>query len=416
MPISTVCRGAVLGADGSTCDVAEHCDGTTPVCPGDHKAPVGSTCRAAADLCDVPATCDGMTNACPPNTFRSATSLCRAAADLCDLPAYCTGGVAACPANGFKSATTECHEATGVCDMPALCTGSAAACPPNPFKPPTTICRPALDPTCDIQETCTGSSPDCPLDQVQPSGHICRPAGGVCDIAEVCNGTSGSCPGDVKIPAGVVCRNPKNDCDIAEVCDGAADACPMDRSAPDNAVCSAGTCQAASCRAESDIVVAAAASPAYDAPRSDLSYTIGVGNIGRSPSVNVVVDITVPAGTRLIKSTGNLFPCQAKNDTTIECRRVGLSVGENELITLSLIPPDGANELDLTATATSDVFDPVTTNNSASVSQSLVTDRFAGGGTGCSVAPASAPGASFTWLLGLFGLAGLVWFRRRRSS
>ena len=66
-PPTICCRPAVFGADGSTCDNTEYCDGVTTACPADTPMPATAVCRPAADLCDVPERCSGTSDSCPPN-------------------------------------------------------------------------------------------------------------------------------------------------------------------------------------------------------------------------------------------------------------------------------------------------------------------------------------------------------------
>ena len=67
------------------------------------------------------------------------------------------------------------------------------------------------------------------------------------------------------------------------------------------------------------------------------------------------------------------------------------------------------------ARVSSAVFDPVLANNSANLTQSLLSERYAGGGIGCNAAPTRAPVSPVGWLLALCGALTLT-FRRRRSS
>jgi MYXO-CTERM domain-containing protein len=205
---------------------------------------------------------------------------------------------------------------------------------------------------------------------------------------------------------------------------GRTNDCAADAKSADGDVCPGGTCQMALCRVEADLVVAAAASPGYNGPTSTLGYTLGVGNIGRSPTTMVVLTLIVPTGTGLITqrddgSVGDGWTCRQKSESSagveIECTRPTLGVGENTLVAVGLRPPAGAESVALSASVSSAVFDPVLSNNSASLNQSLLSERYAGGGIGCSAASPRAPASPIGWLLALFGALTLT-FRRRRSS
>jgi MYXO-CTERM domain-containing protein len=406
-PSTTVCHAPV-----GTCDTTTLCTGASNACPPDVVLAANTVCRASAGPCDVAELCDGVSGACPADARVPAGVICRLAADVCDIAASCDGTNVACPPNGFLPITTVCRPSVGICDVAENCTGSSAACPPDSFAPSTTVCRPS-DGACDLTEMCTGTANTCPLDMVLPSGTVCRASTGVCDASELCDGLSGACPGDLKIPAGVVCRPAGNDCALPAACDGSTDSCPVNGTEPDGTICSLGTCQMASCRSEADLAVAAAASPPYTGGQAPLGFTIGVGNIGRSPTTGVVLSIQVPAGTELVSGGGDSWTCQLNSPTEIDCDRGSLDVGENSLVVLALTPPSQAASFTLTATVSSAVFDPDTLNNSSSVNESLLSAQYAGGGVGCNVAPGSAPASSSLWLL---GLVGILAFRRRRWS
>ncbi len=171
----------------------------------------------------------------------------------------------------------------------------------------------------------------------------------------------------------------------------------------------------AACRAEADLVLAAAASPTFNGQSSQLSYSLGVGNLGRSATTDVVIAVTVPSGTQLFSGSGDGWTCQTKSDTEIDCTRATLAIDENSLLTLSITPPPSAPNLVLSATVSSSVFDPITVNNTAMVGESLVTPQYSGGGVGCSMAaPNTQNSASATSLSLLLGLCGLLVLRRRR--
>ena len=61
LPSTRICR-----ATASACDVAETCDGSSPVCPADGFAPAGQVCQTSTNLCMIDAVCSGGTASCPP--------------------------------------------------------------------------------------------------------------------------------------------------------------------------------------------------------------------------------------------------------------------------------------------------------------------------------------------------------------
>lgn len=202
-------RRAFTCGDG-VLDPEEECDdGNTA--PGDCCSafctiePGGTVCRAGADVCDVAESCDGATPVCPADAVRVFGTSCRVEAGVCDLPEFCDGVGKACPADA--KATGECRPAADVCDVAESCDGVGDACPPDAFAPPSTVCRDAVG-ACDVAESCDGLAAACPPD-AGLDGDPCED-GSVCTSADVC--VAGSCVGGGPL-----------DCDDGDPC--TADAC-----------------------------------------------------------------------------------------------------------------------------------------------------------------------------------------------
>jgi hypothetical protein len=114
-----VCRPAVKGPDGTTCDVEEVCAAGQAFCPNDDYLLANTVCRDAVigqdgKTCDAPEVCTGNSNYCPVDVFLPASAVCRPNADLCDVPENCNGVSAACPvdvrndfAYTYKCSTTQ---------------------------------------------------------------------------------------------------------------------------------------------------------------------------------------------------------------------------------------------------------------------------------------------------------------------
>ncbi|HEX6131540.1 MAG TPA: FG-GAP-like repeat-containing protein, partial [Actinomycetota bacterium] len=234
-PATHACRPGA-----GSCDAAETCTGSSPICPADVVAPSGTVCRATAGVCDVQETCDGSSGTCPADL--KSTAVCRPAADVCDAAESCNGVSNTCPADGFKSSATVCRASAGICDVVETCTGTGASCPADGFAADSAVCRPAVGP-CDLPDTCTGSSPICPADAKRTT--VCRIANGDCDVAESCDGVTNTCPADGFKNAATLCRASAGVCDPAENCTGTTPLCPAD--AKSTAVCrpSADVCDAA---------------------------------------------------------------------------------------------------------------------------------------------------------------------------
>ncbi len=273
---TSTCRlrapGSVCRASVGTCDVAETCTGSAPVCPANGLVPAATQCRASAGGCDPPESCTGSSGSCPNDFLIPANGVCRSAAGVCDIAERCSGSSPACPANAFQPSSTTCRGSAGPCDVAEQCTGSSPSCPANVLASSATICRAAagncdvaencsgadigcppdsLEPAgvscrdsagaCDVPETCTGSGAVCPADSVQPSTFECRASAGVCDVAETCSGSSTTCPSDAFVPSSTTCRASAGPCDVSEQCTGSGPSCPADGFASSTTVCRATT-------------------------------------------------------------------------------------------------------------------------------------------------------------------------------
>jgi hypothetical protein len=84
-----VCR-----PEAGPCDLAEHCTGTSDVCPVfDAKIPRGTKCQDPPDVCSLAATCDGTSNQCsdlPPNNNASCSD-----GEDCTYDDRCSAGTCA---------------------------------------------------------------------------------------------------------------------------------------------------------------------------------------------------------------------------------------------------------------------------------------------------------------------------------
>ena len=298
-----VSNGTTCRSVAGECDLAEVCNGVSPVCPTDVKKAnntpctddgnpcsndicngasntcqhpaghAGSVCRASIDAqCDPQEVCTGASTACPADVHQADTlpcasdgnpctsdhcsnssgtcvhtaanpgTVCRAATDVCDVAETCTGTSTACPADAVAAVNTSCPDDGKLCTHD-ICDGTSKACT-HPGANAGEVCRPAVgDGSCDFDEVCDGVSQDCPADVVAAAGIRCRDEAGPCDVPEYCDGTSGFCPADGKQPVNFVCRpqigGADGVCDVAEVCDGVSDACPPDGVEPQGTVCRA---------------------------------------------------------------------------------------------------------------------------------------------------------------------------------
>ena len=114
--VTEVCR-----PKAGDCDREEEtCTGTSAACPDDTILGKGATCRSAVSKCDVAEYCDGVSPVCPVDVFAPATPVitCRDSTDgnVCDPEEDCTGTSNHCPADVKYSAPTAAP--TGVAVIP----------------------------------------------------------------------------------------------------------------------------------------------------------------------------------------------------------------------------------------------------------------------------------------------------------
>ncbi|MBI3248435.1 MAG: SBBP repeat-containing protein [Deltaproteobacteria bacterium] len=113
-----VCR-----ASAGTCDPAEHCTGSSTICPIDVASAPGAVCRPAVSSCDHEEVCDG-SGVCPPDIVEPPTTVCRAGSGDCtDTPEFCNGKTGDCPPDLPVVATFGCQ--IGSNPTPVLCQGTS---------------------------------------------------------------------------------------------------------------------------------------------------------------------------------------------------------------------------------------------------------------------------------------------------
>ena len=214
----------VCRAAGDDCDPAEVCDGLGTACPSDVIQPSGTFCGPAPDLCEEQDTCD-TAGMCVDNGVKSVGTVCRTFAGACDVVEFCDGTATACPLDGFQVVGTSCGTTPNVCEFEDTCDG-AGACADNGVMSSTTECRASAG-DCDVAEFCDGTTPLCPSNAFQGSGIGCGPTPDVCEFQDVCDGLGVCLDLGVMWPP-IECRASVGSCDPAELCDGSGTGCPPD--------------------------------------------------------------------------------------------------------------------------------------------------------------------------------------------
>jgi len=238
-PAGQVCRSAV-----GPCDVAEACDGMSPLCPSDRVVPApacpsglsgGGTTSAGDDTGCLAtytfrverghtytvSTCGSFTG----DPLVRVAGACRCANDdACELGARCTctatedGEATICAASfpglaaswsctvttsaGRCGAPTPCRLATGVCDAEEVCDGVAPTCPVDAPKPEGAACEDGdfctRGDTCRASVCAPGAALSCAEGQCQ--GAFCDRATGRCvakSDGTTCDDTDATTSNDV---------------------------------------------------------------------------------------------------------------------------------------------------------------------------------------------------------------------------
>jgi uncharacterized repeat protein (TIGR01451 family) len=102
---------------------------------------------------------------------------------------------------------------------------------------------------------------------------------------------------------------------------------------------------------------------------ANLTYTIGVENLGPSPASGVTVTDNLPKGVRLVSATGPAGAC-AVQGTKVTCaigalNPTGVNYGGAPASVTIMIAPESAGTIRNTATVKGDQKDPNTNNNKA---------------------------------------------------
>jgi uncharacterized repeat protein (TIGR01451 family) len=102
-------------------------------------------------------------------------------------------------------------------------------------------------------------------------------------------------------------------------------------------------------------------------PGSSVNFTIRVKNLGPDPTSNVVLEYVLPAGY----SGLGFVPSQGSCNTAM-CYLGDLTNGAIATVDMTATPALGAGSFVVPASVSSDIFDPLTTNNTATLIVSIV--------------------------------------------
>jgi uncharacterized repeat protein (TIGR01451 family) len=115
---------------------------------------------------------------------------------------------------------------------------------------------------------------------------------------------------------------------------------------------------------EADLSLTLTAAPDPVVVGQTLTYTLNVANAGPSDATGVVLTDVLPAGVSLVSAQASQGSCGGT--ATVSCSLGTVAVGGNAAVVIQ-VTANAAGTLTDTASVTSDVDDPDTTNNNASV-------------------------------------------------
>lgn len=141
-----------------------------------------------------------------------------------------------------------------------------------------------------------------------------------------------------------------------------------------------------------DLKVTKADSPDPARVGANLTYAIGVENLGPSPASGVTVTDNLPRGVDLVSATGPAGPCPAQGGK-VTCAigsldPVGVNYGGVQAQVMIVVVPRGAGTIRNTATVKGDQKDPVKANNKATATTRVL------GAAGCRGFTASVVGTA----------------------
>ena len=151
--------------------------------------------------------------------------------------------------------------------------------------------------------------------------------------------------------------------------------------------------------ASSDLAIAVTAAPSPVSVGAALTYTVAVTNLGPSTSSTVTVTDTLPAGDTFVSASGTGWTCSAVGQV-VTCTTPSLPAGAAPPITIVTTAPGATGSIIDTATVAAATPDPVTTNNTASVTVDVTQNADLGVTITGSPDPVT-PGGTLTYTVGV---------------
>ncbi len=130
-----------------------------------------------------------------------------------------------------------------------------------------------------------------------------------------------------------------------------------------------------------DLAVSITATPNPVETGADLTYTVGVQNLGPLSATNLTLTVNLPSGVSFLNAGGNGWTC-SQSGGVVTCNRFSLDAASTAPnVTIAVNAPDQAGNVTATASVEAASLDLVPTNNSASTTTLVVTIPETGGVT-----------------------------------
>jgi uncharacterized repeat protein (TIGR01451 family) len=150
--------------------------------------------------------------------------------------------------------------------------------------------------------------------------------------------------------------------------------------------------------ASSDLKITKTAAPTPIVSGNSLTYTLWVTNMGPATSTNVTVTDVLPPGLTLTSATPSQGDCSGAPTVTCNLGTLGVNASSSILISVNVNSTSTTGTITNTASVTGSESDPITANNSATATTTVL-------------AAPPVPGVTSWGLVGLAVLlfAGVVW-------
>jgi uncharacterized repeat protein (TIGR01451 family) len=211
---------------------------------------------------------------------------------------------------------------------------------------------------------------------ITPSQGSCTPSGSnfTCDLGNVNPGANATVSVTYTVPASTPAGDQTN---TVSVSSSTFDPTPGNNTAGDTNHVNAAPPPAS---ADLKLIKTVNADPVN--PGSSLSYTLAVSNLGPNTAVNLTVTDTLPAGVTYVSASGSGWTCSLSGNI-VTCTSNSLAANASSSITINVIAPSQPGTITNTATVSATTNDPNASNNTGSVTTTIISAspaKWTGGG------------------------------------